>query len=79
MRESKYEFDDIFINGIFTHLEAFKKKKAEIQCNTSNLKNNLIIKKEKRSESWKNWLKQMYIYVYIYIYIYIYTFVYVYI
>ena len=51
MRESKYEFDDIFINGIFTHLEAFKKKKAEIQFNTSNLKNNLIIKNEKRSES----------------------------
>ena len=51
MSENKYKFNDIFVNmRISTHLEALKKKK-EMQYRSSNLKNNLTDKKEKRSKN----------------------------
>ena len=53
MSENKYKSEDIFVNNIPTYLEALKKKKKKKKkCNgISNLRNNLISKKEKRSKS----------------------------
>ena len=52
MSENKYKFNDIFANSILMHSEALKKKKKkkEMRYSTSNLKNNLIGKKEKKNK-----------------------------
>ena len=55
MSENKYKSDYIFVKSIPMYLVKLKKKKKRKRrrkCNsTSNLKNNLIGKKEKRSKS----------------------------